>query len=132
MMKFMQTLTPFQLSLIIILGLLIFLVTISVLVTRKSRLVSVAAKHGVANGFMRTASPACLQGHYILDRNTLYGVGGQGQPPSGKYTVLSGQENATKIAVMLNGEKVSVNCSEKMELSDGDTICPVSHKMILR
>ena len=72
------------------------------------------------------------QGDVILEKGVTYIVRKDGKIIPGKYTVLAAQENAPTFNVRMGDFVREYKHDSDIVLSEGETICPVSHSIILR
>lgn len=72
------------------------------------------------------------EGDIILEKGVTYTVGEKFGILPGKYTVLSAQETTDAFNIRLGDFVREYKHDSGIVLADGETICPVSHSVILR
>ncbi len=68
---------------------------------------------------------------FVMSRNTMYGVGNDGQIAAGKYVVKSSVSTDNTFNIRLNGLVEPYKNGTVITLAEGDTICPVSEAVLL-
>ena len=68
----------------------------------------------------------------MLKRGVTLIAGSNGDIKAGKYTVLTSIDGVEAFNVRINGFVREVEHNATVILADGDTICPVSHTIVLR
>lgn len=72
------------------------------------------------------------KGDIVLKRGVTLIAGSNGDIKAGKYTVLTSIDGVEAFNVRINGFVREVEHNATVILADGDTICPVSHTIVLR
>ena len=138
----MQALIGVRIALgVICVGLIIAVVAL--VVTRNPKRRSSADDVRVKDGVRYTVygdeekadgSPAVshLEGDVILARGVEYRVGKDKKIIPGKYAVLSASEKQDAFNLRISGLVREVRHGDDIVLGEGDTICSVSHSVILR
>ena len=73
-----------------------------------------------------------LENDIVLDRGRTYTVGKDKKIIPGKYAVLSASEKQAAFNLRIDGLVREVRHGDDIVLGEGDTICAVSHPVILR
>ena len=73
-----------------------------------------------------------LEGDIVLSRGVTYTVGKEKPVIPGKYAVLSAGESNSSFNIRIGGLVRQVRHGDDIVLGEGDTICSVSHTVILR
>lgn len=128
---------------VICIGLIIALAVVSVKYNAATRRNSSADDIRVVDGVRYTkygkeensdGSPVIshLEGDIVLSRGVTYTVGKEKSVIPGKYAVLSAGESTSSFNVRIGGLVRQIRHGDDIVLGEGDTICPVSHTVILR
>lgn len=128
---------------IICIGLIIALAVVSIKLREATRRTSSADDIRIVDGVRYTkygteekadGSPVVshLENDIVLERGRTYTVGKDKKIIPGKYAVLSASEKQAAFNLRIDGLVREVRHGDDIVLGEGDTICAVSHPVILR
>ncbi|HIW02866.1 MAG TPA: hypothetical protein H9892_05960 [Candidatus Protoclostridium stercorigallinarum] len=128
---------------VICIGLIIALAVVSIKLREATRRTSSADDIRIVDGVRYTkygteekadGSPVVshLENDIVLERGRTYTVGKDKKIIPGKYAVLSASEKQAAFNLRIDGLVREVRHGDDIVLGEGDTICAVSHPVILR
>lgn len=128
---------------VICIGLIIALAVVSIKLREATRRTSSADDVRIVDGVRYTkygteekadGSPVVshLENDIVLERGRTYTVGKDKKIIPGKYAVLSASEKQAAFNLRIDGLVREVRHGDDIVLGEGDTICAVSHPVILR
>ena len=86
----------------------------------------------VTDKFDETANATYTKGDIIIAVDETLTAGKKQDLTPGKYTILTSIEGVENFNVRINGLVREVKHNSVVILGEGDTICPVSHAIVLR
>ncbi len=89
-------------------------------------------KYGKEENADGSPSISHLENDIVLQRGVTYNVGKDLKIIPGKYAVLSASEKQDAFNIRIGGIVREVRHGDDIVLGEGDTICAVSHSVILR
>ncbi len=128
---------------VICIGLIIALAVVSIKLREATKRTSSADDVRIVDGVRYTkygkeenadGSPVVshLENDIVLERGRTYTVGKDKKIIPGKYAVLSASEKQAAFNLRIDGLVREVRHGDDIVLGEGDTICAVSHPVILR